>query len=119
MKTIQVAALLSLSFGSAVFGQHAVQWKVSEGGNGHWYRLSVTGPTTWQSAKASAEIQGGYLATLTSDPEKRFVQAVVASVPGYGESAVRRWGPWLGGFQDRTASDYSEPRNRWRWVTGD
>ena len=119
MKNLIHAAVVTLLAASTAQAQQAVQWKVSDGGNGHWYQLSVAGPTTWPQAKVSAETQGGHLATLTSDPEKRFVQAVVSSVPGFGESAVRRWGPWLGGFQDRAAPDYSEPRDGWRWVTGE
>ena len=119
MKNLIQAAVVTLFAASTVQAQQAVQWKVSDGGNGHWYQLSVTGPITWPVAKSAAEVRGGHLATLTSDAEKRFAQAVVAAVPGFGESAVRRWGPWLGGFQDRTANDYSEPRSGWRWITGE
>ena len=28
-------------------------------------------------------------------------------------------GPWLGGFQNEDADDYSEPGGGWQWVSGD
>ena len=28
----------------------AVEWKVSDGGNGHWYKLIVQGPISWNQA---------------------------------------------------------------------
>ena len=118
-KQIQVVAAFALALSSVSFAQQAVQWRVQDGGNGHWYQLIVAGPVSWHVAKGAAESRGGHLATLTSDPEKRFVQSVVSSTPGFGESAVRSWGPWLGGKQDRSASDYSEPLGGWRWVTGE
>ena len=119
MKNLVHTAVITLFAASAAQAQQAVQWKVSDAGNGHWYQLTVAGPISWHTAKVATESRGGHLATLTSDPEKRFVQSVVSATPGFGESAVRRWGPWLGGKQDRSGSDYSEPRGGWRWVTGE
>ena len=110
MKTIQVAALLSLSVGSLAFGQQAVQWKVSDGGNGHWY-ARVPELVTWPEAKVRSEQLGGHLATLTSAGENNFAGAL--NVPGPSPNS------WIGGFQDRNAPDFSEPAGGWRWVTGE
>lgn len=98
-----------------VVGQFPTQWKISEGGNGHWYRLNVGGPFTWTAARALAEARGGYLGTVTSAAEDRFIRDLIR-VPAAFDLFV---GPWLGGYQDVTAPDYSEPAGGWRWVTGE
>jgi hypothetical protein len=115
---IQVAAVTLLAASTAQ-AQQAGQWKESDGGNGHWYQLRLAGPISWFDARIQAELLGGHLATLTSGPEKMFAQSVVAQTPGYGESAVRGWGPWLGGYQELGAPDYAEPAGGWRWITAE
>ena len=100
---------------ACVVGQFPTQWKISEGGNGHWYRLNVGGPFTWTAARALAEARGGYLGTVTSAAEDRFIRDLIR-VPAAFDLFV---GPWLGGYQDVTAPDYSEPAGGWRWVTGE
>ncbi len=55
----------------------AVQWKQSEGGNGHWY-VGVPGLHHWTEAKPLAESVGGYLLTLTSQSEADWVWADTA-----------------------------------------
>jgi hypothetical protein len=89
-----------------------VQWKVQDGGNGHYYEF-VPGNLSWTEAKRSAEgriFKGvrGHLATITSEQEKEFVRK---SLPAHKA--------WLGGYQDTKAPDYSEPAGGWRWVTGE
>jgi hypothetical protein len=106
MKTIQAAALLSLSVGSVAFGQQALQWKVSDGGNGHWYAY-FTAPKGWNDAEAYAESLGGHLVTLRTSAEANIVRSL-----GSGSC-------WIGLFQDRAAPDYSEPSGGWRWITNE
>ena len=84
---------------------------------GHWYR-SVTVPDdiTWTEAKRAAErmnYQGwrGHLVTVTSEEENRFFASTFAEMMAAG--------CWMGGFQDKQASDYREPDGGWRWVTGE
>lgn len=89
-----------------------VQWKVADGGNGHFYD-SISGSKNWPQAKAAAESMSylgvsGHLATTTSQEEFDFLHANFA--PG---------SRWLGGYQDTGALDYSEPGGGWRWVTGE
>jgi hypothetical protein len=119
MKKMSAAGVAAVMIASQTMAGDAVQWRVEDGGNGHWYALSVVGPIAWPLANSAAATRGGHLATLTSESEKSFAKAVIAATPGYGESAVRRWGPWLGAYQDRKAADYSEPVGGWRWVTGE
>jgi hypothetical protein len=93
-----------------------IEWKVADGGNGHRYRaVFASERMTWTDAKAMAESLGGHLATLTSAAEANFVFTSVAR----SEQWWTDGGPWLGGYQDTSAPDYSEPRGGWRWVTGE
>ncbi len=88
-----------------------VQWTVAEGGNDHWYELVYDGnDSCWGDAKIEAESQGGHLATITSQGEQDFLEANVC------DSSV--W-MWIGGYQDLTDPDYSEPGGGWKWVTGE
>ena len=84
------------------------QWSIADGGNGHWYEYISTG-RAWDAARNDAEARGGYLATVTSLAENTFLNAL------YPSSAA----PWMGGYQDKTASNYVEPTGGWRWVTGE
>lgn len=94
-----------------------VQWTV----NGHWYEVVVeTEPISWTDARDAAVARGGYLATLTSAEENQFVFEVACATPeAWIHPAEWAQGPWLGGYQDRTAPDYTEPSGGWRWVTGE
>src|SRR5262249_15632204 len=50
-----------------------VQWRVADGGNGHYYQaVSTPGGITWEAAQAAAVGMGGYLATITSAAENAF-----------------------------------------------
>jgi formylglycine-generating enzyme required for sulfatase activity len=104
-KTFQ-AAVFTLFAASMVQAQDAVQWRVEDGGNGHWYARSLD-ETTWHAARINCGSVGGHLATITSDPENRFAFAI-APVSGHGT--------WLGASAPTgkctNAADYE-------WVTGE
>jgi len=97
------------------------QWRVQDGGNGHSYEIVAIDPAlplTWEQTKSAAEAMTflgvrGHLATVTSQPEQNFIEAMTTAVDGYGS----RWN--LGGYQDLTAPDYLENDKGWRWVTGE
>ncbi|HOW69984.1 MAG TPA: lectin-like protein [Phycisphaerae bacterium] len=54
----------------------------------------------------------GYLATVTSEEENRFLVAALG-----GPDAVDMC--WLGGYQDTLDPSYSEPSGGWKWITGE
>ena len=116
-------AVVSLLFASgASFGQAATEWKVSAGGNGHWYGFAnLPVNSSWANANAIAAATGAHLTTITSDAENRFVVTLSRSTPGAWITSCYRtaFGPLLGGYQDRLAPDFSEPDGGWRWVTGE
>ncbi len=89
---------------SAAVAQEAVQWKVSDGGNGHWYQRQPQA-TTWSLARDLCIARGAHLATITTGGE----QVVVAGV----NSGMHCW---LGGFQQPGSP---EPGGGWYWITGE
>ncbi len=91
-----------------------VQWKVSDGGNGHFYQaILVSGGISWDGAKAAAEVAGGHLATIGSGEEDAFIFKLIGTHSAFWNGGL---GPWLGGFQ---SSGAPEPAGGWQWVTGE
>lgn len=103
MMKIQVAAAVALALSSVTFAQQATQWKVSDGGNGHWYRLKLLASTR-DEASESARAKGGELASITNDAENEIVRTVAS-----GNSS------WIGGNQ---APGSCEPACGWTWLDG-
>ena len=97
----------------------AVQWRVADGGNGHWYQaIKSTTPLTWSAARDRATSVGGHLATFESEGEFPAVVGPIAADVGLWIQATWWRGPWIGAYQDHTATDFTEPAGGWRWVTG-
>ena len=100
-------AVAAGSICSGVMAQStAVQWTTASGGNGHWYG-SVGTQACWESARVACELEGGHLATPTSESESSFIRALV---PSSGNGA------WLGGIQ---APGSCEPACGWSFITGE
>ena len=101
-----VAALgAALAIGDVSHAQ-AVQWRVEDGGNGHWYQLESE-PLDWPVAQQRATSMGGHLVTLTSQAESNFVRQALSLQTSYF---------WIGG---RQAIGACEPACGWGWVTGE
>ena len=109
MKKIQVAAAVALALSSVSFAQQAVQWKVSDGGNGHWYTV-VPQELSWTQARSAAETMGAHLVTITSSGENSFVGTLA---PLVGSSV---FGAWAGGYQTDNSCGAA---CSWTWVTGE
>ena len=84
------------------------QWKSENGGNNHWYEYISTPVGNWTQSRDFASARGGYLATITSQAEQDFINTLIPVNTIY-----------IGGYQDRSATDYFEPSLGWRWVTGE
>jgi hypothetical protein len=111
---VSVAALVIAIPASAV-AQQASQWRVEDGGNGHWYRVSVASPgISWTAADAAAAGQGGYLASVLSGAESAFVATLASATPRAFTSnpGGNEVGPWLGGTRILGT-------NGWRWTSGE
>jgi hypothetical protein len=94
----------SLAIAAGASAQDAVQWRVEDGGNGHWYLAlnAVTG----DSGLALAASLGGHLATILSEGENTFVKQVFLATD-------KQWG-WLG---LRQLNGQSSPSAGWYWLT--
>lgn len=112
MKLVHTYAAVLACTSTAAFAQDAVQWRVEDGGNGHWYLGVASGTTSWIEAQEAAGLLGGYLATLTDEFEDEFVRFQVAEDLNLWHADTIR-GPWIGGLQ------ISEQDCDWRWVTGE
>ena len=68
MRSSVVTGVLSAGLvAGGALAQDAVQWRVEDGGNGHWYSaLRLPKQPEWLPAKSAAEARGAHLATLTS-----------------------------------------------------
>jgi|GEM_PF-625100 len=106
MKNLIQAAAVTLFAVSTANAQQAVQWKVANGGNDHWYAYVPT--TTGIAAEAAAEAAHGYLATVTTAAENEFVRNVLV-VSG-------RQTAMIGLIQ---ADSQPAPDIGWAWVTGE
>jgi hypothetical protein len=107
-KLTGVAAATAVGVSATVAGAQsaAVQWRVEDGGNGHWYEKH--GPySTWQHARDDAVNRGGHLMTITTQGEWSFAFANIPAQPNGGTV--------LGGYQ---LPDSPEP-GVWVWVTGE
>lgn len=94
-----------------------VQWKVEDGGNGHFYNVvSVTKGISWPDADEAATKRGSgwHLATITSAEENAFVYALVAGKPQFWKCCDGgvATGPWIGVKRAGLAGAFS-------WVTGE
>jgi hypothetical protein len=100
---IQVATALALIASSAVHAQDSVQWKVSDGGNGHWY-IGIYSSLHWADAKVYAESLGGHLATTTSQGELDVIRPLINNTLGADY--------WLGASRASNTT-------AWNWVTSE
>ncbi len=105
-----VAAALAGVVVSGAAAQDAVQWRVEDGGNGHWYAGFQHGVVlAWDEAKALSRSKGGHLATPSTAAENIWIRESVADDASLW-SATNIVGPWFGGY--RLAGE------DWAWVDG-
>jgi hypothetical protein len=113
MKKMSAVGIAAVMIASQTMAGDAVQWSVADGGNGHWYEAVSHPSIDWDNSLAAARSLGGDLASIGSTQENQFVFDLSTSL------WIGGWaGPWIGGFQDRSAPDYLEPSGGWRWSDG-
>ncbi|MBM4226032.1 MAG: C-type lectin domain-containing protein, partial [Gammaproteobacteria bacterium] len=103
IKSVAVA-LVTLIASSVAQAQQAVQWRVQDGGNGHWYqRIQTQGVISWNAAKASAEALGGTLSCHETSAENLYVWQHTV------QPTQQSWDAWIG---------LKKEGGQWRWLTG-
>ncbi|MEY4116889.1 MAG: Leukotoxin [Planctomycetota bacterium] len=106
MRSMMAGVLGAVAVATSSDAQNAVQWRVEDGGNGHWYRIIY--PSTGFAAQAQAQALGGHLVTITSATENGFVHSLHAQ-------GGREW-TYIGFVQ---ADDQPTPSSGWSWLNGE
>ena len=105
----------SAAFNTMPANGQPVEWS----GDDHWFEvISVPGGITWTAANSDAQVDGGYLATITSANEDAFVYSLADYSQFWALYQNNDDGPWLGGTYD-LASGGTGPIAGWSWVTGE
>jgi hypothetical protein len=111
--------LMTTAYGTQASAGDPMQWRVEDGGNGHWYQVfSNSHESSWEQARQFAEDRGGCLATFEEGGEFEAIVAPIASDPSIWIQGTWWRGPWIGAYQDDSAADFAEPAGGWRWIGG-
>jgi hypothetical protein len=106
------ASAVALSIGGIARAQDAVQWRVEDGGNGHWYQCVVRDdPMSNAIARDVAASRGAQLASLCGSEFDFVMTSTGALQPErWQQSDSSQWiGPWIG--LELTVEG-------WKWVDG-
>jgi Protein of unknown function (DUF642) len=101
-----MASIVALSVSSAAIAQSAIEWRVADGGNGHWYAAASS--PTGDAAIALAQSVGAHLATISNAAENAHVLSLYLPTGA-------QWA-WLG---LRQLNGQSTPSTGWYWITGE
>lgn len=102
---MSAVGVVSVMMASQAGAANAVQWRVEDGGNGHWYRFNAA-QSNWDAAQASSVAVGGHLVTITSPEERSFILQLRQAGGNIG-----KW-CWFGGYVSATGCT-------WSWVTNE
>ncbi len=108
MKSMAAVALATSGLITNIAAGDAVEWRVADGGNGHWYQLVHNGSyLCWSDANGRAITLGATLVSETSVAEHNFIAAQFIS---RDDAWSGRFGPWIGAHRVNGA---------WSWTTGE
>ncbi len=94
------------------YEEPAVEWRVEDGWNGHWYDIEIVTPAAdWFEAEQRSLDLGGHLATITSWSESSFLYTRFVFEGIENQGSMYAGGSQLPGSQ--------EPAGGWVWVTGE
>ena len=102
---VTAAAVVGIAATVAGAQSGAVQWRVEDGGNGHWYLLDSS-RRPWTDADANAVGRGGHLVTVNAYAEHLFLRSSVFSY------CCSMSDTWIGATRSNTKENY-------HWVTGE
>ncbi len=92
---------------NAATSQASIQWRIEDGGNGHWYEVTANG-MAWDKAEAQAVSMGGHLASITNQAEQDFINnTFLRDINGYAQVIY-----WIGLTDEVQEGDF-------RWVTSE
>ena len=111
-----VAAATAVGVSATVAGAQsaAVQWRVEDGGNGHWYQ-SVASSGSWTASESNAEKKGGHLVTINSSAESSWINY-------QRQHTWLTWGSWCwygGKLNCGTVTSPNCVDCHWEWANGE
>lgn len=98
------------------------KWEENTGGNGHTYcGYSRTSGGNWATAFDFAKNRGGYLATITSDAERNWIQTNVIDTFGLSSNIWIGYNKYLSRYipLDGNNNDAPFASHRYKWITGE
>jgi hypothetical protein len=113
MRAVRNSALVvgsSLAIAAGASAQDAVQWRVEDGGNGHWYGTIVNVPVSAVGMVDSAAAVGAKPIAINSQVEQLFLQSIFPGgwTLGLYANAGSNQFTWLGG-EDVTFTNWGTP----------
>jgi len=90
-----------------------IQWRVEDGGNGHWYALTQN-YGTWEECDNEAVAAGGYLADITDASENAWLTEFIRGSVDRGQSPDHNCA-WIG--LSLQGGDPTSPSS-WVWQSG-
>ena len=93
---------------ACVVGNYPVQWRVEDGGNGHWYQVRAK-VGDWFACRAAAQGLMGDLASPSTAIENSFVERLVPP---------KQFPIWNRVFLGGRQNNGSAPNEGWYWVDG-
>jgi formylglycine-generating enzyme required for sulfatase activity len=103
---VTAAAVVGIAATVAGAQSGATQWKVEDGGNGHWYQVvERQNPMSFDEILVLSSRSGGYAATVTSEQESVFLSGVIRA-------------SWTGPNTDTVLGAKCD-QGVWSWVTGE
>jgi hypothetical protein len=106
MEIRSVVVVTALGLASFAHGQQAVQWRVEDGGNGHWYRASLV--HDWFEASQLASQLGTQLVAINSLAENQFVRNLLGTTNAF-----------RGYIGLEQLPSQEAPNLGWRWVNNE
>ncbi len=108
-----VLLAVSVLASSATAQSEPREWKVSAGGNGHWYQAVNWGsPVAWEDARKAALHSGGDLVCIGNISEAKFVNEIALDSRLWHNHSGAPHGPWIGALRAATPSG-------WAWSNGE
>jgi hypothetical protein len=107
MKACMIGMLVAMLAGMAA--AQPVQWRVEDGGNGHWYDRLEMLYSSWEQCRGEAHARGAELVSVTSTGEQMIVNQVIAR----GQHP-----PGLAYWFGATAPSGTSGNSGWSWVDG-
>jgi hypothetical protein len=104
--SVGVGSIIAAGISGSALAQDAVQWRIEDGGNGHWYAVHERpyGTYNWNETRALVQSVGADLATFQTMSEWLFFRAITQQY---------EFTQYLSG-----GTRAAGPQSQWMWLDG-